>query len=523
MHNAHGKTIRPAFLRELLVRCDAIPNASLGVGIKNCVISGSLDISGLQYGRLLSLTGSRIEGDFIFNHADLKALFLDGTHVKKVKGVRANISTSIYLRSEMLPLKGALKTGFDDKPTLACVEKFGKVHHTVRRFVATKGVDISGAKVAGALSMRGARVGFEVKADGRPGLGLNLADADISSIILGPKDNEEAQELDEEVPLKYWPDADLKEKLTAGPKRGVNECCIEGSISFQRARCRSFTDSPSSYYDVVIEPKTHAELVLRGFSYENLGRKAKLDTKFRLDWLRADADRGGDEFDPQPFEQLASVLKAHGNERAAQTVLIDKDRRMTPFLPQKRPDWPRPLLTLWPIYLLWHAVKRILLEFIGFGYRPSLVLIPMICLFVVASLFFNIAFARGEISPVNSAVSGTAAWSECQQRKRETQIIERLISPHNEILACKRDTTALMAFSGWRTLSNYPDFNGYWYALDVLLPIISLRQEEFWAPVSQANGWGSVRSITHFFTLLGWILSSLAIAGILSFLNRSSR
>ena len=548
VHDAGGAAIGPQFVRALLVHAELIPNAALGIGIENCRIVGDLEISGLCFNSLLSITESVIDGNLVFNHAEFKAIFLDGTHLKRLQGVRSRIASSLYIRSKFLPDK--------NDPT------------AVRRFVATHGVDVSGSKIAGSLSARGARIEapeLTVELSGgrrssfRP-MALNLADADIDSVILGPKDDKHPQSLPEDGPAP-------------GPDLPGNACVVRGGVSFQRARCRSFTDSPTVYTSIIeVGQGEPSALVLRNFCYEALGRMASRDPAFRRKWLLADsrphlvlgADRPGDEasdagpvaevedyflptIDPQPFEQLARVLRANGDMRTAQNILMFKEACMTAICPPALPPrkiaralaarlglaepmaWPariaqRPLRRMskgWnPLVALFNAVKRPFLASIGYGYRPYRVLLPMLLLWMVGALYYNHLFANGHISPTNPAVTTTSAWQECADKAGAGDTLGLRLSSQNRVLACKVATSD--AGKDGRALANYPGFNGYWYAADAFIPIVSLRQEEFWVPVAQQSSWTSPRSVTHFFSLLGWILSSLGIAGTLSYLNRSS-
>ena len=65
------------------------------------------------------------------------------------------------------------------------------------------------------------------------------------------------------------------------------------------------------------------KLNLSGLVYDAIHEEAPRDSKRRLKWLRLQPERP---FSPQPYEQLAKVLRASGYERKAKKVLIGKQR-----------------------------------------------------------------------------------------------------------------------------------------------------------------------------------------------------
>ncbi len=475
VYDAEGGEIRPGFMRTLLLNAGRFPNAALGVGVRRCLVKGTIDVAGAKIDRLVSITESTIEGDFRCNYTEFKALFLDGTTLHTLKGVRCRVMASIYLRSLLVPDK--------------------KNPERIRRFHATAGVDVSGARIEGALSARGALIEAQ---DGTARYALNLADADIGSIILGPKDSA------------------AEDALTCEDGYELDACQVRGGITFQRARCKSFTDSELIYTDC-ITGNNGKPLVLRGFQYESLGRLAPRGVAFRKKWLSADADRD-EEFDPQPFEQLAKVLRAHGETTAAQEILILKERKQiwtVPYVPPGRSGF---YWLLAPVKFLYRCVKSALMEPIGYGYRTSQLLVIIAALIFFGGLVFNHAFRSGQLAPSNALVARSQAWAECyaQAEARDHPLGLNLTSV-SPIETCKKAPFGDDASEGARALYFYPDFSGYWYALDVFLPILSLQQEQYWVAPDQASG---VRVFAHVYTLLGWLLSSLGIVGALGYLNR---
>ena len=542
IHDAKSAQISPEFLRDLLLNAGKIPYAALGVGVKNAVIPGTLSLSGASIDRLVSFQRCEFHGDLEINYASFKALFLDGSRLRQLKGVRSRFQTSLYLRS------------YFDKS-----ETDEKGMYSFHRFTALYGVDVSGAKIEGAFSARGAHI----LPDERRYRGLNLDDTDIGSIILGPKGSPANSNTDEDGETRNLPDIpeDLRQAGREPSRteddswrfcradehdRDIDQCVVVGGITLQRARCNSFTDSEELYRTILQKPDGKSELVLRGFSYQSLGRRAPREVHFRKKWLQAD-ERREEAFDPQPYEQLAHVLKSKGDLRASQTILISKERRLlwseNNLVDRKKRKWfeyLNPMVwfeillrVLIDIFtkpgevisaasrILTKTLARGLMEPIGYGYRPHQ-LIPLVAgIILIGTIVFNRAYAAGWVNPSNPLISRSEAWLSCAQKKiddpwRQAVILIR----DSDIALCKKKPISNLSTEDDRALYFYPDFHSFWYAMDVFLPILNLRQEDYWLPEGH-HTITSLRAFTHLFTILGWILSSLGIVGALSHLNRN--
>ncbi len=88
----------------------------------------------------------------------------------------------------------------------------------------------------------------------------------------------------------------------------------EMGLDLRFATIRTLADQGNSW------PQS-GNLFLDGLVYDKIDRSSPSDDKSRLQWLRLQASHV---FSPQPYEQLAQVLKASGHEEAATEVLIGK-------------------------------------------------------------------------------------------------------------------------------------------------------------------------------------------------------
>jgi hypothetical protein len=115
---------------------------------------------------------------------------------------------------------------------------------------------------------------------------------------------------------------------------------------------------------------------LRGFRYDALEPEPAVPIKSRLAWLATDPAF----FEPQPFEQLANVLKQSGDEEGARRVLIEKQRARR----KNALDGPA---KAWSMFLG---------AAVGYGYRLWLAGVWLVALLVVWGLLFGVAFEASE-------------------------------------------------------------------------------------------------------------------------------
>jgi hypothetical protein len=108
-------------------------------------------------------------------------------------------------------------------------------------------------------------------------------------------------------------------------------------------------------------------LHMGGFAYENLVPRGPFPLAERLDWVAAATA----EYNPEPYERLAAVLRAGGEDEDAREVLLAKQRRHRESLP--------PAAKLWGYAQDWT---------VAYGYRPGRAAVWMAVLWAAGSLAF---------------------------------------------------------------------------------------------------------------------------------------
>ncbi|MFJ5305971.1 oxidoreductase [Streptomyces sp. NPDC088350] len=125
-------------------------------------------------------------------------------------------------------------------------------------------------------------------------------------------------------------------------------------------------------------------LHMGGFGYENLVPQGPFPLDARLGWVAAATP----EYNPEPYERLATVLRNAGEDVDAREVLLAKQRRRRESLPVAAKVWG--FVQDWTV---------------AYGYRPGRAAVWMAVLWAASSL----AFAHADHAPVNA--TGHPPWS----------------------------------------------------------------------------------------------------------------
>lgn len=215
---------------------------------------------------------------------------------------------------------------------------------------------------------------------------------------------------------------------------------------------------------------------------------ARRDIKVRIEWLRLQ----GNQFHYQPYEQLVAILRREGRDNDAKTVLIAKAR-------------DRARLTHMPLSSrCWHWFLGLM---IGYGYRPWRAF--RIAFFIV--VFGCILFGLGHKADIITA-------------SREMEYVSAVDTESVDV----RDQR-----SRAKVGEDYPKFSSLMYSLDVFIPLVDLRQANYWLPNSKMgnrpfqSGLFStlttgrlLRIYMWFHILTGWILTTLLFVGLSGLVRR---
>jgi hypothetical protein len=134
-----------------------------------------------------------------------------------------------------------------------------------------------------------------------------------------------------------------------------------GRVVLVGARVGNLTDNHHSWPDA-------GGVDLSNFAYDSLSPEGPFPLRERIAWLAAATP----EYSPEPYEHLASALRASGEDAEARDVLLARQRRRRETLP--------------PAGRLWGYLQDIT---VGYGYRPGRAAVWMAVLWLIGSTFFS--------------------------------------------------------------------------------------------------------------------------------------
>jgi hypothetical protein len=223
----------------------------------------------------------------------------------------------------------------------------------------------------------------------------------------------------------------------------------------------------SLWTDATICPEA-GKLHIDGLVYDRIFDDPEAPKLDPIKWLRV---QSAGQFRPQPYEQLASVLRAMGREREAKDILVAKNSRQSDFT--KPFSWPG----------LWYNVVGPL---IGYGYRPGYAFGWSVLLIVVGAGLFWLGYDAHVIEPTKPGAYATYGGTP-------------------DPAGSARERFSL----------DYPKFNAFVFSLESFTPLLRLDQSSNWAPNAKRGKLGRfLRIYLWCHVIAGWILTSLWVGSI---------
>jgi len=252
-------------------------------------------------------------------------------------------------------------------------------------------------------------------------------------------------------------------------------------------------------------------LMMDGFTY---GRFVYGDTSasVRLNWLEK---HSSNEFQPQPYQQLASVLGQMGHRYDRGRVLMAMERRMRR---QQRKDMWKGGARIWPsLRPAWNAARtllhacwdRVLRYLVGYGYRPWWSLFWAVPIVVATALLAQKVWDAGDFAPNAAPVLMSSTWqSLANDPDISNPAAHWACSPPAESDDCDG-----------RAGRDYETFKAPLYALDLFVPLVNLGQDDAWAPSTSRGDWGRIaHNLIWLIKTIGWVMTAMvagAVAGVI--------
>ncbi|MGF1457031.1 MAG: hypothetical protein ACFB6R_16820 [Alphaproteobacteria bacterium] len=241
---------------------------------------------------------------------------------------------------------------------------------------------------------------------------------------------------------RHWPAQDGKGRRKAGEEPGHDTSSY--ILDLTDAVVGTLNDHPRAWPDA-------GDLILNGFTYGRIAEGAPTDSRQRLDWLhRQQRIYLTERFDPQPFDQIVRVLRQQGRPAVAEDLDVAK---RTQRLRQQRN----------PALKLFETIARVTMRY---GYQPWRAIIGLIFFAVLGAGIFNLAYEI--VDPLEAG----------EDPFRRT----RCIAPADAEFYFGRNGDGRSY-----PPPDYPAFHPLHFSLDLIIPIIDLRQSQYWIAASNPH------------------------------------
>ncbi|MCA4910586.1 MAG: hypothetical protein ING72_09630 [Methylobacterium sp.] len=511
------RIVRAEFLRFLLLGGEeGFRPHEKGVQISGAWITGPLDLEGCRIPMVLALRhcalastpvlSAAIIDSVQFDSSSLPGLLADGLELRGgLSLVAAHVTGAIIMPG--CRLGANLRC---DGATLICPNK------TVldADALVARSVLLRGANIEGGISLFGARLGMDfnasasklthpeevvINAEGIEVKGsVHLRSCDVQGEVRMTGAHITG-DLDLTGTNLFNPGRDalqVKRTLIEGGFFLRDEAAVTGTVDLTGATVGAFHDELACW------PGSGDILLNRCLYSAFMG--GSVDAESRLEWLsRQSPERWDQDFWPQPYEQLANVFLNMGHDEDSRAVLIAKEQLQRQARRERAKN---------PVFrgILWlmDATLGITLRY---GRQPLVALVWLMFFWAVGVGVFGFAESRNAFKPASTVVLRSPEWTMCSIEATQ----ERFLSANQQFVRGRAapGQSQLECFREQQEAISYPRFNVWMYSLDTLFQLMELDQKSFWRP-DQNKEWGGL-AITYFYfqTIVGWVLSLLAVAG----------
>jgi hypothetical protein len=451
-----------------------------------CVIDGGLDLSFAELGNVVVASGARVAAPGVvaldFSDAELRA----GLLIEPGVAVEGSLRLTGARLAGNLTLRGtSWSRPFDQRAVRASGSRIGgdvslQGMRTTNAAVAFRAAEIGGAFDATGAHLHNpadrALILHQAVAHGS----IRLVDgfrADgytvLNRITVDGRLDLRGGTFHCTTPSDHNPHGDAIGAYSATVRGGMHFgwASVSPSIDLTGARTTVLADDPGNW---------PARYGIAGFGYDRFAAPDEVDPRPAWDWrarVRWLAGQSG--FDAGSYEQVARVLRQHGYTGEAERVLIAQRDRAARIAP----DGPDSAL---------RKGKRLLLRgagwAFGYGYRPWRALWMLVVLFLLVLL--------------------TAVLPPTQRTLRASD-------EQGDVYAT---SGLLLTTTGTAPPRSDPCgngqvrcFNPVFFAVDTVVPLVSLDQRATWYPDREAPGGRFVDVWLDLATILGWILSSVFV------------
>jgi len=297
------------------------------------------------------------------------------------------------------------------------------------------------------------------------------------------------------------------ENVKVANKLILENTVVNGFLNLAHANVNILNDH-NYHYD-----KDNEKISINGLTYNFI--EGNLSVNYRLLWLRRmSTNDNSNVFQPQPWKQLAKVLREMGHVDEADHIMIGFHyKRLENIKNNIKTARYFSKISLSIIYIFKWLFKHIS----SYGYQPIRAFTIMTVIWILCGFVYWYAARVAVFAPSNPLIFQDSNYS-CK--------INSAITP-----------TEYNNSNNWYFASpgEYTTFQPFWYSLDVILPVVDLQMEKDWGVyISSPEGrWSDlsifkitfnhvIRWVVWIENLFGWILSLMLVA-ILSGLAKNEK
>ncbi len=528
--------VRAEFLRFLALGGDeAAPVHEKGLHVRGAWITGKLDLSRAEIAGRLLLTKCRFAEMPLLFDAQIRGLFsLAGSAVPGLYADRLNCRSGVFLRDGFTATGAIRLLGATIGGDLSCTG--GRFENPGDKAISADGLKVGGSvfmndgfKARGEIRLPSATIGGGLDCSGgafeNPRDKAIIADGIKVGGSVFMRDGFCARGEIRLLGAMIGGDLDCRggsfgsENSYAINCQGLRvsgaftfdkETIVSGSVALNSAHVARLVD------DLTSRPQDN--IVLDGFVYESFAGDAPTTAKDRLAWL--DKQTPGDSgkaknpraFRPQPWLQLRKALRDMGHLEDSRQVAIafeERKRECGVIGEITAPAAPGDIVACFRQWLQSRTARGFHWLYgclIGYGYRPARLFWSLVAVWLAGTVLFDIGGHSRVFGPTDPQIFTNAAYDPCNPEK----------NPRANWTRCQTFPRAYPAF--------YPPL----YALDVLLPVGKLGQQDHWAPLdpkgartpaNKALAWATQIAVWGE-TLFGWIAGLLLVATVTGLAKR---
>ena len=443
----------------------------IGVALKGAHVTGTLDLDFVTTRGAIRMPNSRFEECIYCEQTKCRQLMLNGSDLQGLRGEAMKVTGSVFLReittNATVYLNSATICGQLScrKATFEVKEGFAL---TAQGADITAGVVLAEITTNAKIALNSAKIGGQ----------LNCEKA-IFEVEEGEALNAQSAKMNGGL---FW--------------RGVT--VTKGTLYFANAHTSVLSDDESSW-------PSGGRVDLNGMTYDTI-IGGPLDSKSRLAWLHNVSNWNGT-FTPQPYTQLAKVLRDMGHDNDARQVLEKRDALLLKSYRKNLRKLSETTKNITASHLAtkslaaahWLFVDKLMGTLTGYGHQPFRSLRFLFLLIGLAAIPSHMAWTFGGFAPNSAVIQVSDDWKALSHKEN----------------AAEEWSAKTQAGRDWET------FQAIAYATDLVIPIINIGQTDTWAPSTTRGAAGyHMWWLSWVFTIVGWIVTALGAAAITGVIRR---